>query len=318
MLQRFQYAMKPMHSDLRRLDLNLLLVFDALFRHQSVTDAADELSMSPSACSHALSRLRKGLNDELFIRAGQNMQPTLQARRIANGIAEALQLLSLQLDRDLPFQPETSSQTFVFAATDYTAFALLPPLAARLQHQAPYLRLQIVYSDRQDPIGDLEEGPAHFVLGVSHSRQRPRAAIEAVDCLSDEYVVACRQDHPRISADLDLQQYLAERHIAVQPWSDAGSVIDATLQRQDLCRDVAIQLPSLMAAPFVVSNTDHLLTLPRLAARQLACATPLALYRPPFATPTYMLQVLHHRRHLHSAGHAWMLQQVIQILQAPV
>ena len=196
--------MKPMHSELRRLDLNLLLIFDALFRHRRVTAAADELSMSPSACSHGLSRLRNTLADELFVRVGQSMHPTAEACRIADSVAEALQQLSRQLDLGASFQASISTRTFVFAATDYNAFALLPPLVAHLQRLAPHLQLQMIYADKLDPVADLEERRAHFVLGVSHAQPPSRAAIEVVDCLSDDYVVACRQDHPRIVDRLDL------------------------------------------------------------------------------------------------------------------
>ena len=83
-----------MHSDLRRLDLNLLVALDALLRRRSVSAAADELAMSPSALSHALARLRVALDDELFVRIGNAMQPTAHAERLAGPVSAALALLS--------------------------------------------------------------------------------------------------------------------------------------------------------------------------------------------------------------------------------
>ncbi len=123
-----------MHPLLRRLDLNLLLVFDALYRHRNVGTAASELAISASAFSHALGRLRQGLDDELFLRQGNRMQPTQRAEHLAAAVAAALRALGEGLEEWRPFVPGQSQRTFVFAATDYTAFALLPPLMNRLQH----------------------------------------------------------------------------------------------------------------------------------------------------------------------------------------
>ena len=79
--------MKIMHSVLRRLDLNLLLVFEALLRLRTVAAAAEELAMSPSAFSHALARLRTTLADDLFVRIGHIMQPTALAEDMAEAYA---------------------------------------------------------------------------------------------------------------------------------------------------------------------------------------------------------------------------------------
>ncbi|HEJ2192155.1 TPA: LysR family transcriptional regulator, partial [Pseudomonas aeruginosa] len=132
-----------MHPLLRRLDLNLLLVFDALYRHRNVGTAASELAISASAFSHALGRLRQGLDDELFLRQGNRMQPTQRAEHLAAAVAAALRALGEGLEEWRPFVPGQSQRTFVFAATDYTAFALLPPLMNRLQHSAPGVRLRL-------------------------------------------------------------------------------------------------------------------------------------------------------------------------------
>ncbi|MBB4865630.1 DNA-binding transcriptional LysR family regulator [Pseudomonas nitritireducens] len=301
------------HASLRRLDLNLLLVFDALFRQRSVVAAADELAMSPSACSHALGRLRDSLGDELFVRAGSAMQPTAQAELMADGIGEALALLADRLSSAAPFDPAHSSQTFVFAATDYTSFTLLPGLIARIEKLAPHLRIKVIYATQQDSLDDLREGRVHFALGVSHQRLQDDT-LEAIDCFSDDYVVAARKGHSRITGELSLEQYLAERHVAVLPWSDAVGVIDTALARQGIQRDVAVQLPSLLAAPSLVAVSDYLLTLPRRVAEQLNAEGTLALYPAPIELPSYHLRILYHPRHASRPGQRWLREQMLRAL----
>ncbi|WP_397452781.1 LysR family transcriptional regulator [Pseudomonas sp. NA-150] len=315
-LQFTQAVMKTMHSALRRLDLNLLLVFDAVYRHRSVVAAADELAISPSACSHALSRIRHSLADELFIRTGNSMHPTAQAEQIAEGVADALRILTNQLADPEPFAPATSTQTFVFAATDYAVYALLTPLISRLEKMAPALKIKVLYLNRQECLTDLREGRVHFVLDARHDQENKLDGLEVLDCFTDDYVVAVRKGHPRIDTSLSLDQYLGERHIASLPWSDVASVIDTTLARQGLYRDVAVELPSVLAAPYIIATTDFLFTLPRRAVLPFSSAVPLVIYPVPFETPRYTLGLLSNKQYSSSASHRWVREQMLATLSA--
>jgi DNA-binding transcriptional LysR family regulator len=306
-----------MHDALRRLDLNLLLVFDALFRHRSVVAAADELSLSASACSHALARLRTTLEDELFLRHGSAMQPTAKAGQMAASVHEALQTLTDGLESTGRFDPSTSRHEFVFAATDFTAFAVLPQLTATLDRIAPRVRVRVAYSTHRESLEDLASGRVHFALGFSDEHESRGSPLESFDCFVDEYVVVIRKGHPRIRKTLSLKQYLAERHVVVTPWHTEGSVVDAALSKTGLTRDVAVRMPSVMAAPFIVANTDHLLTLPRRVARQLAQAIPLAIHAAPFDIDRYVLKVFFHRRHSGLSAHRWMRETMIETLSHP-
>lgn len=304
-----------MHDKLRRIDLNLLVVFDALYRHRTVVAASDELALSPSAFSHALNRLRNALSDELFVRYGAGMQPTAKADQIADGVRDALRSLTATLAATGPFKPSTSAMTFVFGATDFTAFALLPRLAAILERAAPRLRIKVVYSTHGDSADDLATGRIHFAVGFSEPGNGDRG-LESLECFTDEYVVVARKHHPRLGHTLSLEQYLAERHVVVTPWSNEGSVIDAALLKAGHRRDTAIHLPSLMAAPFVVAGSDLIITMPRRIAEEYAPLLKLRLYPTPFEAPRYALKIAYHRRHADAPGHAWMREQILLALPA--
>lgn len=306
-----------MHDELRRLDLNLLPVFDALYRRRSVVAAADELNISPSACSHALARLRTALADELFVRCGQGMQPTGRAEQLSVVVADALARLSGHLAQSRPFDPSSSEQTFVFAATDYTAFVLVPRLVAHLQGVAPKLRIKVVHSSRQDTRAELATGNIDFALGFGDASDEKsdaqRDGIDTADGFTDDYVVLARKGHPTVQRHLSLDCYLAERHVAVTPWGEARGVIDLALERLGLRREVAVQLPSLLAAPSIVAASNLLLTLPRHAARLLNASESFLLFPPPFAAPPYTLKVYSHARNAGTQGHRWVREQVVSI-----
>ncbi|WP_282270981.1 LysR family transcriptional regulator [Stenotrophomonas sp. PS02298] len=294
-----------MHDLSRRLDLNLLRVFDALYRHRTVVGAADELAISPSACSHALKRLRDALQDDLFARYGAGMQPTARADHLAPGVSEALEALAASLGSVGPFKPQTSRQTFVLAATDFTAFALLPTLVERLSQRAPRVRLEINYTEHRNAAEELAAGRIHFALGFSHPGGGT-SGVEAITCFEDSYVAVHRPDHPRVRSVLDLEAYLAERHIVVAPWADEPSVIDAALQREGHRREIAVRLPSVLAAPFIAARSDHLLTVPRRVAEMFSRSVPLQIAALPFNAPSYRTQVFYHRRYAGTAGNVWL------------
>lgn len=304
-----------MHDRLRRIDLNLLLVFDALRRHGSVVAAANELAMSPSAVSHALARLRDAMSDELFVRYGNAMRLTARAEQMAVAVADSLIALDGCLEGARPFNPATSRQSFVFAATDFTAFALLPALIEELENVAPHLRIRVTYSTHRDSLEDLAAGRIHFAIGMRDGPAISHEGVETMHCFEDEYVVAARQNHPSIHKTLSLEQYLAARHVVVTPWVDAGSVINAALERLGLKRDVAVQLPSLLAAPFIVAHSSYLITWPRRLALALGDALPLTIYPAPFPIPPYSLEVYFHRRHASIPGHAWLRDQMHWVLE---
>jgi DNA-binding transcriptional LysR family regulator len=300
--------MQSMHSILRRIDLNLLPVFDAMRRLGSVSAAADELAMSPSALSHALGRLRAALGDELFIRQGNRMQATVRAEQLAAPVADALRTLALHVGPHAAFDPLHSDRTFVFSATDYTAFAVLPSLIARLQVLAPHLSIRVIYAAQKVSIDDLAAGRIDFALGYDEPRESLPAGVDAFDWLDDDYVVIARRHHPAIGRSLSLQSYLAARHVVVTPWNEIHGVVDHVLQARALQRTVAVYLPTVLASPFIIANSDLLMTLPRHAALALRRAAPVQLYRAPFPIPHYTLKVYCHSGYGHTPAHRWMRQ----------
>ncbi|MBY0241811.1 MAG: LysR family transcriptional regulator [Burkholderiaceae bacterium] len=302
----FHKVLNGMHPILRRLDLNLLPVFDALLRHRSVTAAASELAMSPSALSHALSRLREALADELFVRIGNAMQPTAYADALAVPVTAALEALTRGLGEARGFDPATSERTFVLAATDYTAFAVLPPLLRRLQQAAPRVRCKVVYSSGRASSDELAAGRIDFCIGYEEDPIVPAPGIESFDWLSDDYVVIAARGHPTIRDGITLAQYLAARHAVVTPWNEASGYIDKVLEKMGYQRDVALHLPSVLAAPFVIGGSELVMTMPHQAALALREAAAIQIMAAPFAIPRYTVKVYGHVRHSRTAAHLWM------------
>lgn len=304
-----------MYSSLRKMDMNLLLVFDALYRHGSVTDAADEVALSPSALSHALNRLRATLNDPLFIRTGGRMMPTAKAQSIAGRVSSALGSLSSCLHEHPRFDPAESTATFTFAATDYTAAVILPGLISRLHRQAPGITLKLRYSQDFNADDDLRTGKVDFALGFEEEQIPSRRGIEAITCFSDDYVVAVRKGHPVIRESLSRDDYLQAGHVVVRPWMDTRGVIDRYLENHQVRRRIVVELPSLMIAPMIVAQTDLIITLPRRGISSIFDMKNLVVFAPPFPTPQYILKAYYPSMFSAAPAHRWMKAQIMSLYQ---
>lgn len=308
---------KNMYSPLRKIDMNLLLVFDSLYRHGSVTDAANELALSPSALSHALNRLRMALEDQLFVRTGGRMVPTARAESIAAKVSAALGSLSSCLHEPGHFEAGKSRETFTFAATDYTAAVILPALVARVNRLAPGITIKIVYSRDFNADDDLLSGKVDFALGFEEEQKHPRRGIESMTCFTDDYVVAVRHGHPDIQDSLTQEHYLSAGHVVVRPWMETRGMIDRYLESQQVRRRIVVELPSLMIAPLIVSRSDLVITLPKRGIASVFDMKDLVVFAPPFPTPQYTLKAYYSPALGNSPGHLWMREQILAICDGP-
>jgi len=296
-----------MHSALRRLDLNLLPVFDAVYRHCSVSLAADELAMSTSALSHALSRLRESLNDPLFYREGHRMCPTVYATQLAPSVSSALAFLDRELTPPQAFQPATSTDCFQIAITDFTAFCIFPTLMNALQHRAPNLRFELRYLPHSPALTELLAGEIDLALGFSAPDDVEQPELEAIDWLEDEYVVISNSQRKTLT----MKEYLAARHLVVTPWNEKRGVLDLELERLGHTRHVTVKTPSMLSAPFIVAESDLLLAIPRFAAEKFQNAAALKIFELPFKVPSFQVRIYSHKRSGKRGATDWLKSELM-------
>src|SRR5580658_8178476 len=149
---------------IRNFDLNLLTVFDAIFEEQSIAAASERLSLSQSAVSHALRRLRTALSDELFVREADGMRPTPKARQFAIPVKSALERLAGALGGD-PFDPARAIRSFSIGASDYATTRIIPGLVKSIADSAPSVDIYVVPANRVDMIRQLDEGNIDMAVG---------------------------------------------------------------------------------------------------------------------------------------------------------
>jgi DNA-binding transcriptional LysR family regulator len=301
-----------MPVNLRALDLNLLVVFDAIARERSVTRAADRVGLSQPAASNALTRLRGHLRDELFLRGPDGLRPTPRAAELAPRIRAILAELEQALEAPV-FDPASSARVFTVAAVDYFSVVVAPPLLAILGAEAPGVRVVVTPSVGRS-LEALDHGEIDFAaasFGDAPERFGRLALVE------DDYAVMVRAGHPLAEGPVTLPRYAAQRHLLVSPRGDPRGFVDDALARSGLTRHVAMVINHFAAAPPIVAESDLVLTAPSLVLRRLA-GPRLALRECPVPAPPAFrsLDLVWRDRLGRSPAHDWMRGALVRAAQA--
>lgn len=252
--------------NLANIDLNLFLVFDAIYTESSLTRAGQILGITQPAASNALARLRKALNDPLFVRTAQGMTPTPLAQNIIVPVREALQLLRVSVYDSRTFEPSQAHKTFRLSMTDIIEDILLPSALQRLTSTAPNVRIESLLVRRRDTAKELAAGHLDLAIDVplNHDPQLLHSKL-----FEDRYVCVMRPGHP-LSAHkhITLKQYLDAQHIHISSRRSGLGPVDLALGKQGYQRNIVLRSQHYLMAPTVLKSTDLTLTAPARFAIQ--------------------------------------------------
>lgn len=278
-------------NDLRRIDLNLLVILDALLSEQHVTRAAERLHLNQPAVSHALARLRDQLGDPLLVRAGASLVPTPRALELMVPLAEALAQVQSLLSPNT-FDPAIAKRTFRLAMSDYGAAIVLPTLIRTLRREAPGIDLQISHASREGMLDAVLNGDIDAALGVF-----PELPNELRSAPLFEEHYACLIDRNSLPADgtLDLPTYLARPHVLLEMRGSGTPEIERALTALRERRRVAISLPHWSVAPAFIAGTDLILTVASRALRGIDEHS-LTIVPPPFEIAPFTFVLVWHKR----------------------
>ncbi|MEJ8859804.1 LysR family transcriptional regulator [Variovorax robiniae] len=242
-----------------RVDLNLLVVLDTIYTEGGITKAAEKLHLTQPAISHALARLRDLFNDPLFERQGHKMVPTPLTKRLIDPLRGSLQSIGSLLNDTQSFEPAIAKKRFVIGLRDYMESTVMPPLMRALAIEAPEVEVSGVRANRRSLESELAAG----TLDVAVDVLLPLSDAVKVKRISvDGMAVVARKGHPAIHGSVDLDTYLAQRHILVTSRRQGPGFEDIELRRMGVQRQVALRCQFYFAACRTVSETDFVLTMP--------------------------------------------------------
>jgi len=299
--------MNAMHIE--KLDLNLLRLFDAVFRARSVSRAAEALGLTQPAASHGLTRLRLLLGDALFTRTSGGVAPTPRAERLAVPVQAALAMLQQALAEPERFDPATSRKLFRIHMSDIGEGRFLPALMARLRELAPGVRVETMPLATGDIAAALDSGRVDFAFGfLPKVKDTQRAQL-----LKDRYIVLLRKGHPftkrRRSGQALLEALQELDYVAVRTHAETLRI----LQLLNLEERLRLTTEHFMVLPAIVRATDLAVVMPRNIARGFAEEGGYAIVEPPFPLRDFTVSLHWSKRFEADPANRW-LRQVITAL----
>jgi LysR family nod box-dependent transcriptional activator len=288
--------------NLRQIDLNLLVALDALLTERNVTRAGERLSLSQSAMSGALAKLRVLFDDELLVRVGRNLELTAYAEEISVPVRQCLQQLEDLLNAKRAFEPQSEQRVFRIAATEYAVLLMLAPVVKRLAELAPGISIQFVKLDSA-----AREQLANGEIDFSIMPDGVESALPSMDLFKDPWVCIVWEQHPSIGATMTVDEFMAQPHMTYNI-DDEGhaSMADQHLARNGYRRNVVATTASFTNAPFLLQGTTMLTMVPRRLAERMREAARIRLLDIPVEVPPLAEKLIWNPRFTHSQPHQWM------------
>jgi DNA-binding transcriptional LysR family regulator len=294
---------------LSSLDLNLLVVFDAIVKDRNITIAARRIGLSQPAMSNALARLRKTFNDPLFVRTGSGMLPTPYAQLLAPPIQRACELVEKSLEIDTAFDPLSARCTFQLYMTDIGEAVFLPKLLNALATRAPRVMVKVLRIPEHGEQTAMAKGEVDLAIGFFPDLQ---SGFFQRRLYSDDFVCLMRADHPRAQAPVTLKHYAAMRHAVI---ATAGTGHEAAIERAVAKHrlSVALTIPHFMAVPVIVTQTDYVVTVPRRLALAISGFPGIKMFEPPMKIPKFEIKQHWHERYHHDPANRWIRSLIAEI-----
>lgn len=288
-------------SNLRRLDLNLLVTLDALVTERNVTRAAQRLNFSQPAVSVQLAKLREFFGDPLLLPGPRGMQPTARAEALREPLRLALESIEGAVSPAKPFNPAEANHTWRIAATDYGESTIVLPILSGLRRQAPGTRLAIVEMAPLRIAKQAEQGEIDLAF---HTTEGSPPGLRRRTLFKERYMLAGRADHPRLKRRPTLAQFCQLEHVMVSP--DGGGflgITDEALAAAGRTRKVALSVPHFLFVRSVLASTDMVAMLPSRLVRD---SPELKIVEPPIEVSGYEMSMLWHERAHRDPAHRWL------------
>lgn len=296
--------------NLAKVDLNLLVAFEALLAERNVTRAGRRIGLTQPSMSNTLVRMRDLFADELFLRTPNGMVPTPRALEIAPSILEALAQMHKVFENGHPFDPGTAERRFTVSVSDYSDLVLMPGVIAALRTQAPGVDLRIKSLSTPGLYEDMDNGDTDLAIG-GHLPLPARYV--GIDLFQERFVCVADPGNLVVASGLDLEAYARMPHILFSRDNTSSGIADEVLAAVGLKRRVAVVIPHVMVIPFAIRGTNLLATIAERVALRLQELTRVAILPVPIDVPSFSLQLVYSRRLEQDPALVWLKGLICKI-----
>ncbi|WP_313706815.1 LysR family transcriptional regulator [Massilia sp.] len=294
---------------MKRFDLELLLVFDEIYKTKNVTRAADNLGLPQSTVSLGLARLREHFDDRLFSRTAKGMEPTPRAENAIEDVRCAIQAVQHALADQPVFDPAGSTREFRICMTDISEIVLVPRLLNYLREHGPGIRVDISKISPDSPL-ELADGRVDLAVGFMPHLE---AGFYQQVLFDQHFVCLVSNRHPRIQDKLSLEALRREDHVQVRSSGTGHAIVDKTLAREGIERRVVLQLPSFLGVARIVAQTELLAIVPYRYGASMAGSEDIRMLPVPVELPSFQVKQHWHERYHADASNRWLRQAIADL-----
>jgi DNA-binding transcriptional LysR family regulator len=301
------------NKSLRNLDLNLMVVFEAIYTSGNISQAADKLALSQPAVSNSLARLRQILNDPLFERARNGVEPTAKAKSMIGPVRDALNLIGAQV---YPGEPDLSTykRHFRVMISDVLEGVMMAPVIRALRTKMPLVTLEAVQVNATGFVDDLMEGDVDLACYV-FPKSSPDLVTQPIAAIDP--VLIARRDHPAFkNGALTGEQYLKLDHIMAPPELRAGVHVEQNMAARGALRRPTYTVSRLWSVPPLVEETDLVGILPRWFVRKIEQNFGIEAHEFPIPIADQHLYMTWHVRNADDAGHTWLREALMSAFRS--
>ncbi|MEC8644600.1 MAG: LysR family transcriptional regulator [Pseudomonadota bacterium] len=285
------------------IDLNLFVVFDAIYREQNLTRAGEIIGITQPAVSNSLARLRRLFNDPLFVRTSEGMVPTPVAQNIIGAIRQSLELMRSSVQESESFEPRLSDKRFRISMTDLTQAMLLPELFADMKKKAPSVSIECYQVHRRDMNIELASGNLDLAIDIPLT---PDPQIKQRELIKHPYVCLVSKKNPFLKGELTTQEYLQLQHIHISTRRGGLGLVDLALGKMGKKRNIILRTQHYLAAPNLLKNTNFALTIPQAFADLVAKSSDTTYLQLPFEVPPLETFLYWHESTDSDQSNKWM------------
>ena len=300
--------------NLARIDLNLLVHFDALLTERSVTRAAARVGIGQSAMSHNLARLRELFGDELLTRGPEGLRLTPRAVALIEPVRATLTHIRALVSTDRAFDPATAVRTFRFGLPDSMEVLIMPALLACLCEVAPGIHLRLYNIDSSRLLDDLDTDELDLAIGydvfpqgqVHHKRRL---------LFTDGFLCVFNAERTGIVPPISLEDYVRLPHVLtnLRPGRSVRGIVDEALEKVGLRRNVVLTTPRFLTVPSLVARAPVVVTMQARLARLFAAELGLNISPPPVELREVAVSLLWHASYDRDPAHKWLRQLIVRL-----
>ena len=291
--------------NLRNVDLNLLVVLDALLEERNVSRAGRRIGLSQPAMSAALGRLRELFRDPLLVRVGRGLALTEGAEELIVPVRDILTRVEQAIEERPKFNPRTDERAFSISASDYATLVLIVPLVRALVAEAPGITIHLLPRFR-DVAQVLKSDQADIVIEPRELFAGSKFPSQIV--FTDRWLCVTDVNNPHVRRGrLTMERYLRLPHLVYGIGNDRQlNLADQHLRKTGVHRRIEVTVESFLLVPFLLEGTEMVSLILERAAQRLSGLTSVRTFKPPVELPDIHEAMYWHPRHTADLGHRWL------------